>query len=67
MLKYLAMITAWTGETDRACEQVAALLPQPSTINYGELKLLPLWDPLRKAACFERLLDEAKKPVAEAK
>jgi TolB-like protein/Tfp pilus assembly protein PilF len=67
MLKYLAIITAWAGDTDRACEQVAALLPRPSTINYGELKLLPLWDPLRKAACFEQLLEEAKKPVVMAK
>ncbi|HEX8077591.1 MAG TPA: hypothetical protein VF511_07235, partial [Chthoniobacterales bacterium] len=61
MLKYLAIITAWVGETDRSCEQVAALLPRPSTINYGELKLLPLWDPLRGAPCFERLLEEARK------
>ena len=63
MLKYLAIITAWVGETNEACGQVAALLPRPSTINYGELKLLPLWDPLRGALCFERLLEEAKKPV----
>ena len=64
MVIYLAMIKAWVGETESACGQVAALLPRPSTINFGELKLLPLWDPLRGAPCFERLLEEAKKPVA---
>jgi TolB-like protein/cytochrome c-type biogenesis protein CcmH/NrfG len=64
MLKYLAIITAWVGDLDAACKQVAALLQGPSTINFGELQLLPLWEPLHKAPCFPGLLEEAKKPVA---
>jgi hypothetical protein len=27
------------------------------------MKLLALWDPLRGEQCFEKLMEEAKKPV----
>ena len=64
MIKYLAMIAAWVGEKDLACDQLAIALHGPSGLTYGELKLLPFWDPLRGDPRFERLVEEAKKPVA---
>src|SRR5438046_6997853 len=63
MVKYLAMIAAWVGEKDLACEQLASVIRRPS-LSYGQLKLLPLWDPLRGDARFEKLVEEAKQPVA---
>ena len=50
MIKYLAMIAAWVGEKDLACEQLAIVNGPPSPISYGELKLMPFWDPLRGRA-----------------
>jgi hypothetical protein len=56
MIKYLAMIAAWVGEKDLACEQLAIAIHPPSTVSYGQLKLLPFWDPLRKDPRFEKIV-----------
>jgi TolB-like protein/class 3 adenylate cyclase/Tfp pilus assembly protein PilF len=56
MVKYLAMIAAWVGEKDLACEQLAVAIHPPSRLTYGQLKLLPLWDPLRGDPCFEKIV-----------
>jgi serine/threonine protein kinase/tetratricopeptide (TPR) repeat protein len=56
MVKYLAMIAAWVGDKDLACEQLAVALRPPSRITYGELKLLPFWDPLRGDPRFEKIV-----------
>ena len=56
MIKYLAMIAAWTGDKDLACEQLAIAIRPPSTISYGQLKLLPFWDPLRGDPRFEKIV-----------
>jgi TolB-like protein len=56
MIKYLAMIAAWAGDKDFACEQLAIALSGPSGLTYGELKLMPLWDPLRGDPCFEKIV-----------
>jgi serine/threonine-protein kinase len=56
MIKYLAMIAAWVGDRDFACEQLAIAVRLPSRLTYGQLKLLPFWDPLRGDPCFERIL-----------
>jgi serine/threonine-protein kinase len=64
IIKYLAMIAAWAGDKDLACEQLAVLIRRPSGLSYGELKLLPFWDPLRGYPRFEKLVEEAKQPVA---
>jgi hypothetical protein len=37
---------------------------RPSDLSYGQLKLMPFWDPLRGDPRFEKLVEEAKKPVA---
>jgi len=64
MIKYLAMIAAWLGEKDLAYEQLDIALRRPSDLSYGQLKLMPFWDPLRGDPRFEKLLEESKKPVA---
>jgi len=56
MVKYLAMIAAWAGDRDLACEQLAIAIQPPSYIGYGELKLLPWWDPLRGDPRFEKIV-----------
>jgi TolB-like protein/predicted Ser/Thr protein kinase len=58
MIKYLAMIAAWVGEKDLACEQLATAGSSFSGLylSYGELKLMPWWDPLRGDPCFEKIV-----------
>ena len=56
MITYLAVIAAWVGEKDLACEQLAIAIRPPSTVSYGQLKLLPFWDPLRNDQCFEKIV-----------
>ena len=56
MIKYLAMIAAWSGDKNLACEQLTIALRYPSSPSYGELKLLPFWDPLRGDPRFEKIV-----------
>jgi len=56
MAKYFAMSAAWIGDKDLACEQLAIALSPPSRLTYGELKLLPQWDPLRGDPRFEKIV-----------
>jgi serine/threonine protein kinase/tetratricopeptide (TPR) repeat protein len=64
IMHILGIIYAWTGEKDLAITQIAATLRVPNVLSYGELKLHPFWDPLRGDPRFEKLVEEAKKPVA---
>ena len=50
----LALIYAWTGERDLATEQVEIVAKIPAGPTYGELRLSPVWDPLRGDPRFER-------------
>jgi serine/threonine protein kinase/tetratricopeptide (TPR) repeat protein len=56
MIEYLAMTAAWAGDKDLACEQLTIATRPPSTVTYGQLKLLPFWDPLRGDPRFEKLV-----------
>jgi tetratricopeptide (TPR) repeat protein len=56
LIKYLAMIAAWTGEKDLACQQLAIIARPPSPITYGQLRLMPFWDPLRGDPRFEQIV-----------
>jgi TolB-like protein/class 3 adenylate cyclase/Flp pilus assembly protein TadD len=58
MIEYFAIIAAWVGEKDLACEQlaIATRLPVSGTANYGQLKLLLFWDPLRGDPRFEKIV-----------
>ncbi|MGC1323631.1 MAG: hypothetical protein WA849_15740 [Candidatus Udaeobacter sp.] len=49
-------IAAWAGDKDLACEQLAIAIRPPIRVTYGELKLLPFWDPLRGDPRFERIV-----------
>ena len=52
----LAIIAAWVGDNDLACQQLAIVIHSRHEISYGELKLLPFWDPLRGDPCFEKIV-----------
>jgi TolB-like protein/class 3 adenylate cyclase/Tfp pilus assembly protein PilF len=56
IMKYLAVIYAWTGEKDRAIEQIAATVKIPGDLSYGQLKLHPYWDALRGDPRFEKIV-----------
>jgi serine/threonine protein kinase/tetratricopeptide (TPR) repeat protein len=56
MIKYLAMIAAWVGDNQLACQQLAVTTRPPRMVSYGQLKLLPFWDLLRGDPCFEKLV-----------
>jgi len=61
-----AIICAWTGERDLAIEQLQTLvrIPAAAGTTYGELRLDAWWDPLRGDPRFEKIVEEAKRPVA---
>ena len=56
MIENFAIIAAWTGEKDVACEQLAIAARLPGYVSYGQLKLLPYWDPLRGDPRFEKIV-----------
>ena len=56
MIEYYAMIAAWVGNKDLACQQLDAAAHMPGTLSYGQLKLLPYWDPLRGDPRFEKIV-----------
>ena len=57
LLEYLAVIYAWTGEKDRAIEQLNERVNLPvAGLSYGYLRLNPLWDPLRGDQRFEAIV-----------
>jgi len=51
-----AMIAAWAGDKDLACQQLGTAIRYPTSPSYGQLKLLPFWDPLRGDPCFEKIV-----------
>ena len=57
MIKCLAMIAAWVGDKNLACEQLATVVRFPNSPSYGQLKLLPFWDPLRGDPRFEKIVN----------
>jgi serine/threonine-protein kinase len=63
-VEWLGLIAAWAGDKDLAFEQLESIIRLPSPLSYGNLKLMPFWDPLRGDPRFEKLMEEAKQPVA---
>jgi serine/threonine-protein kinase len=57
MIEYSAVAAAWVGEKDLAFELLASATELPNGPHYGELKLLPFWDPLRGDPRFEQIVD----------
>src|SRR5262249_60835800 len=56
MIEYFAMIAAWVGDKDLACQQLTIAVRYPSSLSYGQLKLSPFWDPLRGDPRFEKIV-----------
>jgi hypothetical protein len=52
----LARIYDWLDEKDLALEQLSIAANNPAGISYGELKLDPTWDSLRRDPRFEKLV-----------
>jgi tetratricopeptide (TPR) repeat protein len=52
----LALVYAWTGERDRALEQLEIVAKIPNGPSYGDLKFNPCWDSLRSDPRFEKIV-----------
>ena len=57
LIKYLAVIYAWVGDKDRALEHLDQAVHLPSYLSYGQLRLHPIWDPLRDDPRFDKIVD----------
>jgi tetratricopeptide (TPR) repeat protein len=56
VLEALAQVYTWSHEPDRAMEVLEQLVAMPDYVNYGRLKLNPLWNPLRGDPRFARIV-----------
>ena len=56
----LARAYAWAAEPDAALKQMEIFLSLPSAYKVNNFRLDPVWDPLRKDARFQRLLETRK-------
>ena len=55
-IRSFAMICAWAGQRELALEQLEAVTKIPGGPSYGELRLDPMWDPLRGDPRFEKIV-----------
>ena len=55
----LVQVLAMTGDRDGAFDKLSKLVKRPFGVNYGDLKLNPIWDDLRNDARFDRILAES--------
>ncbi len=63
LIANLALVYAWTGERDRALEQlekVATIPGSPAIPTYGDLRFNPCWDDLRGDPRFDKIVAAAK-------
>src|SRR5437868_1734762 len=54
--RYVAMICAWAGERELALEHLEVVARIPGGPSYGDLRLNPMWDPLRGDRRFEKIV-----------
>jgi len=64
ILRNLAITYAWAGEKGLALQQLEEVVEMPGPISYGQLRLHPWWEALHDDPRFEKIMEEAKKPVA---
>jgi len=57
----LAMVQAQTGDIDSAIAALPNLLEAPNGLTVGNLRIDPVWDPLRKDPRFEKLCQNPNK------
>ncbi len=60
LVRNLAMVYAWTGERDRALEQLEIVAKIPAGPSYGDLRFNPCWDDLRGDKRFDTIVAAAK-------
>jgi tetratricopeptide (TPR) repeat protein len=60
LIANLALVYAWTGERDRALEQLEIIAKIPAGPSYGDLKFNPCWDSLRGDKRFDKIVAAAK-------
>jgi tetratricopeptide (TPR) repeat protein len=60
----LAQVLVLTGDRDGAFDKLSKLVKLPFGLNYGDLKLNPMWDDLRDDPRFDRILAESALPIA---
>jgi eukaryotic-like serine/threonine-protein kinase len=60
----LAAVLVMTGDRDGAFDTLGKLVKLPFSLNYGDLKLNPVWDDLRDDPRFDRILAESALPLA---
>jgi len=46
----------WTGEKDRAFKRLDEAAKLPGYLSYGQLRLHPIWEPLRGDPRFEKIV-----------
>ena len=56
LLQNLALIHAWAGEKAAALAELAQVTSKPSYLSYGQLRLHPLWAPLRSEPRFQEVV-----------
>jgi eukaryotic-like serine/threonine-protein kinase len=56
----LALVYAWTGQRDRALEQLEIVATIPGGPSYGDLHFNPCWDSLRGDKRFDKIVAAAK-------
>jgi tetratricopeptide (TPR) repeat protein len=56
VLVCFAMIAGWVGDSNLACDQLVNAKRYSTFPPYGQLKLLPFWDPLRGDPRFEKIV-----------
>jgi TolB-like protein/predicted Zn-dependent protease len=56
----LALVYAWTGERERALEQLEIVATIPGGPDYGDLLLNPRWDSLRGDKRFDKIVAAVK-------
>ena len=60
----LALVLAMTADRDAIFDHLSKLVKLPFSLNYGDLKLNPMWDDLRDDPRFDRILAESALPLA---
>src|SRR5256886_2285327 len=54
--RYFVMACAWAGEHELALQQLEVVARIPGGPSYGDLRLNPMWDPLRGDPRFEKII-----------